>query len=166
MVRSLATVLLFALPASAAWILALGSSGLGAAAYVLPFGLVAVTLGAGLVGGALLRRRWALLALLGFAALVLNIVFRVREYGETGMDLQNGIKILTWLLLLGVAIPHWRRFVRLLQDPAVALFGAFASFALLSALCPLVAGARLHRRLRDRHARLSRLRLPHCQRVE
>lgn len=133
MVRSVATVLLFAVPAAAAWIFALSSGALGAATYALPFGLLAVALGAGLLLAAAARARWALLSLLVFAAVFLNILFRVREYGETGLDAQNGIKIATWLALLGIAALNLQRFAALVADPPVALFGAFSAFALLSA---------------------------------
>lgn len=134
MVRSIATVLLFAAPLTAAWVLTLSAAPLGAISYALPLGIGLAVLGAGLLLAAVARERWALLALLVFTAVFLNVVFRVREIGDTGLDAQNGIKIATWLLLLGIAALNCRRLAPLLADPAVALFGAYSVVAVLSAV--------------------------------
>lgn len=133
MLKSVATVSLFAVPPTAAWLYVLAGGAFGAATYFLPFGLAAAALGTLFLFRAAAGARWALLALLVFAAVLLNVVFRIREVGDTGLDAQNGIKIATWLALLAVAALNWPRFGHLLADPVLAGFGAFAAVALFSA---------------------------------
>lgn len=133
MLQVIATVLLYAAPLTAAWLYALMSGALGTTTYFLPFGLAGAILGGFILLRAAARAEWALLMLLVFAAVFLNVVFRIRELGNTGLDAQNSIKIATWIVLLAVAALNWRRFGHLLTDPVLAGFGAFATIALLSA---------------------------------
>jgi O-antigen ligase len=133
MLRSVATVLLFAGPFAGAWIFVLASGGLGDLTYALPFAALSMMLAGGLLLGAATRQHWALLGLLVFTAVFLNLTFRSRGIGEAGLDPQNGLKILTWLVLLGVAGLNWRRMAPLLSDAPIALLGAFSTAALLSA---------------------------------
>ena len=75
---------------------------------------------------------WAVVALLAFAVVGLNINFRVRELGEVGLDWQNGAKLGTWLLLVGIAALRWRDIAPLLRDRAYGLAWAYAALALVS----------------------------------
>lgn len=133
MTRAAGHVLAFAAPLTAVWLYALANSTLGAATYAIPVGLSAAGLAAYGLHRAVLRDRWALLALLAFAAFVLNISFRTREYGEAGIDWQNGLKIATWLVLLGISVANLRRIAGFVADPVIGPLFCFGVVALLSA---------------------------------
>jgi O-antigen ligase len=99
---------------------------------LLPAGLAAAAAAAFLTYHAIRRERWALLLLMT-SVVALSINFRVREYGATGLDWQNGFKLATWLLLALVCALNWRRVVGLWQDPVLGLLAAFTAIACLSA---------------------------------
>lgn len=86
----------------------------------------------------------ALIVLLVLAAFGLGISFRVRDYGDTGIDLQNGIKLLVWLLIPLLALVHLKRMLPFLRQPVVILAAGFAVIAMASALwsqTPIYTGA-------------------------
>lgn len=98
----------------------------------LPFGFL---LAAGFVlvlAASALGQRWAISTLLVFVIFGLSLSLRTRESGETGLDWQNGLKLLTWALIPLICAVNWWRLVPFLQERTIilaALFGvvAFAS---------------------------------------
>jgi O-antigen ligase len=79
-------------------------------------------------------RPGAIAALLAFVVLGLSIMFRWRERGETGLDLQNGIKLATWAGLVPLAILHYHRLRAVLHAPLTLLAAGYVSVALASVL--------------------------------
>jgi hypothetical protein len=61
----------------------------------LPLGAAALALGAIGLWRAFLMDRWALIALLVFAAVALTVILRVGDYGDTGLDPQGAVRLLT-----------------------------------------------------------------------
>ena len=132
MTSSIVAVALFALSLILMWIAALSGDVPGNADYVVPLCVGLAAFGAVVLFHAATMEHRALLAFLVFTVVVLNITFRVRGIGDTGLDPQNGIKIAVWLVLLGTAVLNWRRFADLLAEPVIALFGVFTTVALVS----------------------------------
>lgn len=131
--REVGAVLLCAVPFTAAWGCALYGNMLGPATYAIPLGIGGLLLGLLGLHDVLLLKQRALLALLAFAAVGLNITFLTREIGDVGLDAQTGLKIGTWVALLGVSVLNGRRLLPILADPAIALFTAFTLVACASA---------------------------------
>lgn len=100
---------------------------------LLPAGLLLSVLSAATVTGAARGRKWAIASLLVFVIFGLSLSLRTREYGETGLDWQNGLKMATWMLIVGVGIVQAKHFAPLFCQKAVALAGLFGLVALLSA---------------------------------
>ena len=133
MLREVGPVLLCAVPFTAAWGYALYGNVFGSATYVVPLGIGGLLIGLLGLQDILLLKQRALLALLAFAAVGLNITFLTREIGNVGLDAQTGLKIGTWAALLGVSVLHGRRLLPIFADPVIALFAAFALAACASA---------------------------------
>lgn len=109
-----------------------------------PAALLVVGLGLCLLMAVAAGSRQGIAALLVLVAFGLTISFRVREYGDTGIDLQNGIKLLVWLVIPLIALFHLRRIRPLLREPAILLGLGFALVALSSSFwspAPLYTGA-------------------------
>jgi O-antigen ligase len=112
----------------------LASDTLGLAAYVLPLAIAGSAGAAIVIHRAALNHRWALIAVLAFVMIVPSLSFRQREIGDIGLDWQNGIKFITWVVLfLGSAV-NWRRYVDLFKEPVLGLLLCFTGIALLSTL--------------------------------
>ena len=97
---------------------------------LLPVGACALWVVLAAVSGS--RRGMAVLLVL--VAFGLSISFRVRDYGETGIDLQNGLKLLVWLLIPLIAIAQLPRMLPFLREPAILLAAGFATLSMASAL--------------------------------
>lgn len=114
------------------------SSSLGSTAFAAPLILVV----SGLVGVVLLHalqgRRYATACVLAFVVLALNLNFRQREVGVTGLDLQNGVKFATWSALIVVALVRWRELVRLIRQPILGFAVGYGCMAIASAAWSLV----------------------------
>ncbi|TCR73228.1 O-antigen ligase [Rhizobium sp. BK376] len=109
----------------------------GGVAAGLPFGL---PLGAGVllvILAAALGRQWAVASLLVFVVFGLNLSLRTREYGDTGLDWQNGMKLTTWVLIPAICVCNWRQIVHHLQERTVALAVLYGLIALASSLWSL-----------------------------
>ncbi len=131
--REVGPILLCAVPFTAVWGYALYGDVLGPATYAIPLGIGGLLLGLVGLQDILLLKQRALLAVLIFAAVGLNITFLTREIGDVGLDAQTGLKIATWVTLLGVSILHGHRLLPVLADPVIASFAAFALAAFASA---------------------------------
>lgn len=104
----------------------------GSPAYLLPLALILVAVAAACAGGVLQGRPWALIALLGFVAVVPAINFRTREIGAPGLDWQNGLKLLIWLSLLVLGTTTLRSWGGLLRDRILLAFLCFGMFGVAS----------------------------------
>lgn len=119
--------------ASGAWLLAVAAFGPTVPAVLLAPGvLLAAAAGATLFGAAALCFPRAIAGLVVLVAFGLSISFRIREQGETGLDLQNGIKLMVWLLLPVIAFLNARRIAFCLRDPLVATMALYAAIAVAS----------------------------------
>jgi O-antigen ligase len=129
---------------TAAWLVLLGRGNFGDAGYMLPLGMLAFLIGAwGFLRTAILDRR-AFVAMLVLITFFLTITFRVRGFGDAGIDWQNGTKIITWLALLVIAALNLRRTIRYWADPVLILLACYIAITVISALyskVPLYSGA-------------------------
>jgi O-antigen ligase len=82
----------------------------------------------------------AITAMIAFAVLVPNLNFRDRTLGDTGLDWQNGIKLVTWSVMLMMAVRYRHLIWKTLRDPGIALAALFGCFSLASALWSPVPG--------------------------
>ncbi|RVU15945.1 O-antigen ligase family protein [Methylobacterium oryzihabitans] len=124
---------------AAAWAAALAlGEGLGPAVYLLPLAVAGLLAAGLLAGGMALARPWALTAMLVVVVAGLTVAFSQREEGEVGLTPQNGIKLVVWLVLAGVALLQARRIAPAFRDPLVALAGMHVGIALASTLWSLV----------------------------
>lgn len=73
-------------------------------------------------------------ALLALTLVGLSLTLRQRDYGETGLDWQNGAKLVVWLMIPLLALFRLRRIGPMLADPVLALGLAYGGVATLSAL--------------------------------
>lgn len=115
-----------------------------ASVYAAPFILSAAAIAAAVFAAAAARRPWAVAAILIFVIFGLSLSFRMREHGEVGIDLQNGVKLLTWLALSAIALFNLRLLAPMLKEPTIALACLYAAIALMSVLWsldPLYSGA-------------------------
>jgi len=78
--------------------------------------------------------KWGVAVLLVWVVFFLSLNFRSREYGETGLDWQNGLKIATWVAIPGLSVFYRDRILPMLREPAVALAALFGAVAIASAL--------------------------------
>lgn len=84
--------------------------------------------------GLLQRRRGALIAFLCFVTVFPSISFRTREIGAPGLDWQNGLKLVIWLLLVGYGLATLRTWIGLLRDRILLGFLCFGAFAIASSI--------------------------------
>ena len=99
-----------------------------------PGAVLAAAAGALLLLVAASGSRRGLAAMLIIVTVVLSISFRTRDYGNTGIDLQNGAKILVWLLIPLIALINHQRLTVFLRDPSILMVAGFAAVAFLSTL--------------------------------
>ena len=122
----LATATMAAMLVTATW--------LGSIGYLLPvlMGLIgAASFG---VARLLVGPPRAISVFLFLVTIALDLSFRSRAAGETGLDWQNGMKLATWVLMLAVALRNCSCWRVVAGDPAVCLLAAFCMFCLLSTL--------------------------------
>jgi O-antigen ligase len=81
--------------------------------------------------------RWGVASLLVFVIFGLNLSLRTREYGDTGLDWQNGMKLATWVLIPVICFCNWRRIAPYLQERTIALAVLYGLFALASSVWSL-----------------------------
>jgi O-antigen ligase len=105
----------------------------GSMAYAIPAGLIVTAAGAYVLLLSTAGQARGAIVLAAFVVIVLNLNFRQRELGETGLDWQNGIKLASWLALAAVAALRWRSILSMARDPALCCAGLFAAFAVISA---------------------------------
>jgi O-antigen ligase len=120
---------------TALW-LGLLMSGLGGDAdYLLPAAVV-TAIGIGVITyHASMRKSWALLTILTVSVLLTPISFRVREQGVVGLDMQNGIKVVIWFVMLIVCAPNARQILSRIQtDPMLLALVSFSLVALVSSI--------------------------------
>ncbi|NIX76191.1 O-antigen ligase family protein [Microvirga terricola] len=114
------------------------SASLGEVAYAAPL----VVIISGLAGIALLHamqgRGYATACLLAFVVLALNLNFRQREIGVTGLDFQSGLKFATWLALIAIALARWRQIAFLIREPILGLAFAYGCVSLASSAWSIV----------------------------
>lgn len=106
-------------------------------AAALPFGLALALLGLAVVCAAALGKRWAIASIFVFVIFGLSLSLRTREYGETGLDWQNGMKLATWALIVALGVLHARRLAAYFSRRTIMLAGLFGLMALFSALWSL-----------------------------
>ncbi len=120
---------------AALWLLAVVFAGPSQpAVFLAPAALIVAAPAAVIFGAAALGRPRAIAMLVVVVAFGLSLSFRTREAGETGLDLQNGLKLLVWLLLPVIAFLNGRRILFFLRDPLVALMALYALTAMVSTL--------------------------------
>lgn len=100
---------------------------------VLPFSLLLMLASMLWVSGVLHGNPWTVSGLLIFVIFGLSLSLRTRDYGETSLDWQNGLKLSTWALVIAIGIFRAKQLARRFVDPAVILAALFGIFALLSA---------------------------------
>jgi O-antigen ligase len=125
-------VLRLAVPIAIVWItlLALEANN---AIYAAPAAVVLAGAAACGLWQAALGRTFAIVLLVVVVLFGLNLSFRMRAYGEVGLDWQNGVKLATWVALVLVGLIRMSRIAPLLREPLVALTACYAAFALISA---------------------------------
>jgi O-antigen ligase len=84
------------------------------------------------------RAKWALITILVVAVIALSINFRTRDYGATGLDWQNGLKLVIWSIMLLVSAVNWRSVVGRCCDPVVGLLALFVCVGILSSTYSVV----------------------------
>lgn len=119
--------------AAAGW-LALAAVGPPDLAAIAPVAAASLAAGGLLLAAAALGRPVGVAAILLLVVLGLSVSFRERAYGDTGLDLQNGLKAAIWLLVPVLALANLRRLAPLARDPALMLAVAFGATAMASAL--------------------------------
>ncbi|MBF9234417.1 O-antigen ligase family protein [Microvirga alba] len=116
------------------WVATLATTeGSDAPVYYAPLlALVAGLIGIGLIH-AIDRQARATALLFVFVLFALNLSFRQRGLGVTGLDWQNGVKFATWSVLITVGLARWREIVPLLKKSLLVLGCAYGCVALASA---------------------------------
>jgi O-antigen ligase len=84
-----------------------------------------------------LGQRWALSSLLVFVIFGLSLSLRTRQPGDTGLDFQNGMKLLTWVLIPLIGIVNWHRLVPFLRERTIVLAALYGMIAFASSLWSL-----------------------------
>ncbi len=74
------------------------------------------------------------IVLIVIVSFVLSLSFRVKTAGDTGLDVQNGMKLAIWAGLIGISALRWRDLALIVTKPVGLLFAAFAALALVSSL--------------------------------
>jgi hypothetical protein len=119
-----------ALAATLAWVEAYGVGGDITA--LLPAGII-LAAGTGYVfWQAVLRKHWALLALLAIGPTLLSMTFRTRIIGDPSLDWQVGMKVLAWVGMLTISVFNASRLRRFLADPVVVALGCYCVMILSS----------------------------------
>jgi O-antigen ligase len=117
------------------WVGLLGSDVGGDIGYLLPAGALAAVAVGGITYHAALQKSRALLTILILCLVITPISFRIREQGAVGLDMQNGVKVLLWFMMLAVGAVNIKQFlVRLYIDPALAALAAFSLIALITSI--------------------------------
>ena len=128
--------LLITIPAAAAlaWVttLAFGAE-LGQLAYVIAPLFAAAGIAIAVTMNAVRHHARTSGVLYVIALFALNITFRQRDLGVTGLDWQNGAKLVIWAVILVAAYVRRHLMLQYLRDPAIAFAAAFAGMALISA---------------------------------
>jgi len=102
-----------------------------------PFGIIAAAGFALVLIAAALGRRWAVAALLVFVIFGLNLSLRQRVSGETGLDWQNGLKLVTWMLIPLVCLANFPRLLASLREPTILLGALYGLLAIASGVWSL-----------------------------
>ncbi|MBB3610685.1 O-antigen ligase family protein [Rhizobium sp. BK602] len=107
------------------------------AAAMLPFGIIGAAGFALVIVAAALGRRWAVAALLVFVIFGLNLSLRQRASGETGLDWQNGLKLVTWMLIPLVCLANFQRLFAYIREPTIVLGALYGLLAIASGVWSL-----------------------------
>ena len=126
--------LIVALFATVVWAAMLTAANGSNIAYVAPLAIVAMGVAAWTMYAGMLRRAWALLTILAFALIACGIVFRTREQGAASLDEQNGIKVLTWMVMLGLCVVNYRSLLGFGIDPVILAWALFGIVGVVSTL--------------------------------
>jgi O-antigen ligase len=114
--------------AGASWI----AADLGVMAYAAPLFAAVVFAGGMVFLKAIHGRHGAIAFLVAFVIVALSLSFRKRDLGDVGLDLQNALKLATWIMLLAIAVARWRCIAPLLREPMLALAFVYAMIAFAS----------------------------------
>lgn len=101
-------------------------------AAMAPFGIIGAAGFALVLIAAALGRHWAVATLLVFVIFGLNLSLRQRVSGETGLDWQNGLKLVTWMLIPLVCLANFRRLLAYLREPTILLGALYGLLAIAS----------------------------------
>lgn len=107
------------------------------AAALVPFGIIGAAGFALVLIAAALGRRWAVASLLVFVIFGLSLSLRQRASGETGLDWQNGLKLVIWMLIPLVCLANVRRLLFYVREPTIVLGGLYGLLAIVSAIWSL-----------------------------
>jgi O-antigen ligase len=80
-----------------------------------------------------LLRPWAIIAILCYAAVLLNVSFQSRQLGDVGLTPQSGLKVIAWCGMLAISSLHLDRLRLYLSDPVVTAFACYSGVCLISA---------------------------------
>jgi len=78
--------------------------------------------------------KWPAMILIVIVSFVLSISFRVKTAGDTGLDVQNGMKLAIWAGLIAISALRWRDLALIFAKPVGFLVAAFGALALVSSL--------------------------------
>lgn len=106
---------------------------LGSVVYFVPLLLVGIGT-AVILATHTMRKECRITAMLFmFVLFALNLSFRQREIGVTGLDWQNGVKLAAWTIVLALAWGRRHRIAPFLKTPLLFLMGVYAFSTLVSA---------------------------------
>lgn len=116
-----------------AWIalLVIGAD-VGAVTYAIPLLFVAAGTAAAITVRVVPPHARMTVLVYVFALFALNLNFRQRELGLTGLDWQNGAKLVVWSGILVMAWVRRSLILRFLREPSVSLATIYTGFALIS----------------------------------
>jgi O-antigen ligase len=127
--------------AAAVWAVGLGATaGDEALPYLLPLTLPCAAAALLLLVGAVRGGGVFIGCLLVAVLFGLSLTFRDREIGEPGLDLQNGFKLVVWLIVLSLSAVHWRKLRPLLNEPASLCALGFIMVSFVSSFWSLLPG--------------------------
>lgn len=117
-----------------AWVAVLAQGpGFGAITYAIPLLCIAAGLVAITAAWTVPHHARVTVLLYVFALFALNLNFRQRELGVTGLDWQNGTKLAVWLAILILAWTRRSRLGEYLMEPLLGLMAIYSGMALVSA---------------------------------